>query len=78
MNNGFVIAIVFLAVGIGLTAWVTAYKDSVLRPLAEDQLVLMQAMDCEELVTYAATGYFWSAENGKWIRERTDACKAGI
>jgi len=76
LNSGFLIAAVFLAVGVGLTAWVTAYKDTVLTPLADEQLALMQAMDCEELVSYAATGYFWSAENGKWIRERTDACKA--
>lgn len=62
--------------GIALTAWIIAYKDAVLSPLADEQLVLMKSMNCEELLEYVATGYFWSAENGKWIREQTDACKS--
>ena len=75
MNTGFLIAAIFLAMGVVLTAWIIGYKDAVLSPLAEEQLVLMQAMNCTELVEYAATGYFWSAENGKWIRDAADACK---
>lgn len=69
------IAIVFLALGIGLSAWIISYKDVVLSPLAEEQLLLIESMNCEQLLEYSATGYFWSAENGKWVRDHTDACK---
>ncbi len=77
LNTGFLIASIFLAVGIGLTVWVTAYKDAVLAPLADEQLLLMESMNCEDLLEYATTGYFWSAENGKWIRDHAAACKGG-
>ena len=44
MDTGFLIAAVFLAIGIALTVWVIAYKDVVLSPLAEEQLVLMHEL----------------------------------
>lgn len=75
MNPGFLIAIVFLAVGVGLTVWIIGYKDAVLSPLADEQMILMESMNCEEILEYVSTGYFWSAENGKWIRDYVTACK---
>lgn len=70
------IAIIFLVLGILLTVWIISYRDVVLSPLAQDQLLLMEAMSCDELIEYSSTGYFWSADNAKWIREHTDACKS--
>ena len=60
--------------GVALIGWIISYKDAYLGPLADEQLLLMESMNCKDLVDYSTTGYFWSASNSKWARDHADAC----
>ena len=74
MEYGFVIAAVFLAVGIGLGVYIGIYKVTYLDPLAEAQLDLIQNMDCTEIVEYATTAYWWSTENRLFAGDSVKLC----
>lgn len=75
MESGFIIAAVFLALGIGLGIYIGIYKVTTLDPLAEEQMRMMQEMNCEEIITYASSGYFWSTENRVFATDSAKACK---
>lgn len=75
MNMGFVIAGVFLAMGIGIGIFVVGYQSAVLAPLAEEEMVEMSAMNCEEIEAKAAGGLFWSVDNYEWAAAKASACK---
>lgn len=69
------IAIVFLAVGLGLAAYEIGYQRIYVEPLAEEQLNQFKQMTCEELGVYNEP--MWSPENSQWIRDKLKACKSG-
>ena len=75
MEYGFVIAAIFLAVGIVLGVYIGIYKVLYLDPLAEAQMELIQGMDCGEIVDYTATAYWWSTENRVFATDSSKACQ---
>lgn len=75
MEYGFVIGAVFLALGIGLGVYIGIYKVVYLDPLAEAQLELIQDMNCDEIIAYHATSYWWSTENRVFADESVKACQ---
>lgn len=77
MESGFIIAGIFLAMGIGLGIYIGIYKVTTLDPLAEEQMKMMQEMNCDEIVEYASSGYFWSVENREFATDSARACKGG-
>ena len=74
MEYGFVIAAIFLALGIGLGVYIGIYKVLYLDPLAEAQMDLLEAMNCDEIVDYTATAYWWSIENRVFAEDSSKAC----
>lgn len=75
MDHVFIIAAVFLAVGIGLAAYHISYKQAVLQPMADEQWEKLQKMDCKQLMEYTPNGQFWSTKNDKWAREKVEECR---
>lgn len=74
MEYGFVIAAIFLAMGIGLGVYIGVYKVLYLDPLAEAQMLLLEEMNCDEMVDYTATAYWWSTANRVFAQESTQSC----
>ena len=75
MHTGFIIGGVFLALAIVLSIYIVSYKASVLTPIAEKEFIEMKSMNCEQIAEHSSSGLFWSVENYRWAKERTDACK---
>ena len=75
MHTGFIIGGVFLALCIVLSIYIVTYKESVLTPIAEKEMIEMKAMNCEQIAEHSSSGLFWSVENYKWAKERTEACE---
>jgi len=75
MEYGFVIAGVFLAIGIGLGVYIGIYKITYLDPLAEAQEELIHEMNCEEILEYHANAYWWSTNNRLFADDTVKTCQ---